>query len=60
MHGTIWIIEKLLKQKIIQQSQAKESFDAMRVNGSRLPWGDVDKLLNKREWIGANNEEMVL
>lgn len=47
VHGTIWIIEELLKQKIIQQPQAKSSFDAMRIKGSRLPWGDVDKLLTK-------------
>ncbi len=46
VHGTIWIIEKLLDQKIIQQPQAKGSFDAMRVKGRRLHWGDVDKLLN--------------
>ena len=56
VHGTIWIIEELLNQKIIQQSQAKGSFDAMKVKGSRLPWGDVDKLLNKWEGVVANNE----
>lgn len=56
MHGTLWIMEELLNQKIIQKSQAKGSFDAMKVKGSRLPWGDVDKLLNKWEVIGANNE----
>lgn len=47
VHGTLWIIEELLNQKIIEHSQAKSSFDAMKVKGSRLPWGDVDKLLNK-------------
>ena len=56
VHGTIWIIEKLLNQKMIQQSQAKGSFDAMKIKGSRLPWGDVDKLLSRWEVIGANNE----
>ena len=47
VHGTIWIIEELLNQKLIQQTQAKVSFDVMRVKGSRLPWGEVDKLLNR-------------
>ena len=56
VHGTIWIIEKLLNQKIIQQSQAKGSFDAMRVKGSRLPWGDVEKLLSKWNLIATKNE----
>ncbi len=53
VHGTIWIIEELLNQKIIQQSQAKGSFDAMKVKGRRLPWGEVEKLLNRWELIGA-------
>jgi predicted nucleic acid-binding protein len=56
VHGTLWIIEELLNQKIIQQNQAKDSFDAMRVKGSRLPWGDVEKLLNRSELLGAKNE----
>ena len=56
VHGTIWIIEELMNQKIIQQSQAKGSFDAMRVKGSRLPWGDVEKLLSRWELLGAKNE----
>ena len=56
VHGTIWIIEQLLDQKLIQQSQAKGSFDAMKAQGSRLPWGDVDKLLNKWELVGVKHE----
>jgi predicted nucleic acid-binding protein len=56
VHGTIWIIEELLSQKIIQHPRAKDSFDAMRNKGSRLPWGDVEKLLNRWEVIGINNE----
>lgn len=49
VYGTIWIIEELLNKKIIQQSQAKGSFDAMRVEGSRLPWRDAEKLLSRWE-----------
>lgn len=56
VHGTIWIVEQLLKQKIIQQPQAKGSFDTMRDKGSRLPWGDVEKLLNRWEVHGAKHE----
>ena len=47
--GMLWIIEKLLNRKMIQQPQAKGSFDAMRIKGSRLPWGDVEELLSKWE-----------
>lgn len=49
VHGTVWIIEELLKQKLIQQTQAKGSFDVMKAKGSRLPWGEVEKMLNKWE-----------
>jgi hypothetical protein len=47
VHGTIWIIEQLLNQKIIQKTQAKGCFNAMKDKGRRLPWSDVDKLLNR-------------
>jgi predicted nucleic acid-binding protein len=56
VHGSLWIIEELLNRKMIQQSQAKSSFDAMKIKGSRLPWGDVEKLLNKWEVIEAHSE----
>lgn len=56
LHGTIWIVEQLLNQKIIQKSQAKGSFNAMKDKRRRLPWGDVDKLLKRREVIETNNE----
>ena len=49
VHGTLWIVEELLNQKLIGKAQAKNSFDLMRVKGSRFPWGDVEKLLNKKE-----------
>ncbi len=47
VHGTMWIVEELLNQKIIAQAQAKHSFDSMKEKGSRLPWSDVEQLLNK-------------
>ena len=51
VHGTLWIMEELLNHKIIEQVQARGSFDSMKIKGSRLPWGDVEKLLNKWELI---------
>ena len=56
VHGTIWIIEQLLKQRLIQVHKAKTSFDTMKATGSRLPWGDVDKLVNQWELDGSRNE----
>jgi rRNA-processing protein FCF1 len=47
VHGTIWIVEQLLNQKLIQLPIAKASFDTMKVKGRRLPWADADKLLDR-------------
>lgn len=47
VHGTLWIIEELLKYKLLDNVQAKNSFDAMKAKGSRLPWEEVEKLLKK-------------
>lgn len=49
VHGTLWIVEKLLDVKLIEQRQARDSFVSMKAKGSRLPWNDVEKLLCKHE-----------
>jgi len=56
VHGTIWIVEQLLNQKLIQFRKANGSFDIMKAKGSRLPWADADKLLNKWELVGSSDE----
>ena len=53
VYGTIWIVEQLLHQKLILPQKAKVSFDIMKAKGSRLPWMDADKLINKWELIGS-------
>lgn len=35
---------------------AKGSFDMMKAQGSRLPWSDVDKLINEWKLSGALHE----
>jgi predicted nucleic acid-binding protein len=56
VHGTLWIVEELLNAKLIELMHARNSFDTMKTKGSRLPWGDVEKLLSKWELVGARNE----
>jgi predicted nucleic acid-binding protein len=51
VHGTVWIVEKLLEQKLILQQQARASFTSMQVKNSRLPWGDIEKLLTSWEFV---------
>ena len=53
VHGTIWVVEQMLDRKLIPPVQAKNSFDAMKANGSRLPWKEVEKLLSKWELTGG-------
>jgi predicted nucleic acid-binding protein len=56
VHGTVLIVEELLKVKLIEQAQAKESFASMKEKGRRLPWGDIDKMLAKSEIVRVTNE----
>jgi predicted nucleic acid-binding protein len=56
VHGTIWLVSEMLQEKIILPSIALIAFQKMKAAGSRLPWNEVDKLLDKWDLIGAKNE----
>lgn len=45
VHGTIWLMEQLLNAGLIDATAAAEAYAAMRRDGSRLPWADVDEQL---------------
>ena len=45
--GTLWLVEKLVETKTISLSQAATSFESMRHGGRRLPWTEVDALLER-------------
>jgi len=47
VYGTIWLIKDMLEKKIIQPSAAHSAFEKMKNAGSRLPWEEVDKLLQR-------------
>jgi predicted nucleic acid-binding protein len=44
VYGTIWLVSEMLRKKIVQPTLAHTAFQKMKGAGSRLPWGDVDKL----------------
>lgn len=48
MHGTLWLIEQMLKGRTITVKQADTAYDRMRQARRRLPWGEVEQQL--REW----------
>lgn len=47
VHGTIWLIERMVIEKVISLHRAEQCFRLMRENGRRLPWAEADALLRK-------------
>ncbi len=47
VHGTIWLVSEMLREKIVQPSVARIAFQKMKDAGSRLPWDEVDRLLGR-------------
>ncbi len=45
--GTLWLVEKLIETKTISLPQAVTGFNSMRHGGRRLPWTEVDRLLER-------------
>jgi len=45
VHGTLWLIEQMVKARTITVRQAEAGYAKMREAGRRLPWDDVDKQL---------------
>jgi predicted nucleic acid-binding protein len=44
VYGTLWLVSEMVNNKIIQITKAQTAFQNMKKGGSRLPWGEVDKL----------------
>lgn len=49
VHGTIWLIEQMLQKEKVTIEVARVAFHQMRDSGSRLPWNEIEKILNKDE-----------
>jgi predicted nucleic acid-binding protein len=45
VHGTVWLMEQLLGQKLLDGARAKECYERMQKDGSRLPWPDIEEQL---------------
>jgi hypothetical protein len=45
MHGTLWLIEQMVKAEMITVKEAEAAYAKMRHVGRRLPWNDVDQQL---------------
>lgn len=47
VHGTIWLVETMLNAKEISIEVAHRAFQQMKNLGSRLPWKEVENLINR-------------
>lgn len=48
LHGTLWLVERMIDEKLITVGRAKEAFDMMKNDQRRLPWNKVKQLLNSK------------
>lgn len=46
VHGTIWLVQQMIQHGKISVEVACIAFQQMKDSGSRLPWGEVDKILS--------------
>ena len=53
VHGTIWMVEELIRQTIIDVTEARDAYAAMKQAKSRLPWDQAEKRLKEMMSKGA-------
>jgi len=45
--GTVWLMEQMLGAKLVDGDRARQAYQAMKEDGSRLPWEKVDQQLKR-------------
>lgn len=45
VHGTLWLVEQLREELELDVVRARRSYELMRLDGSRLPWDEVEAQL---------------
>ena len=43
IRGTLWLVGELMEANVITVNQTARAYDAMREDGSRLQWKEVDE-----------------
>ncbi len=46
MHGTLWLVEKIVESKTATVQTIEQAYEKMQEDGSRLPWDEVKKQLD--------------
>jgi predicted nucleic acid-binding protein len=47
VHGSIWVLTELERQKIIEKQQTVQLLEQLKVTNSRLPFIEIDKIIRK-------------
>ncbi|MDZ7829361.1 MAG: DUF3368 domain-containing protein [Halofilum sp. (in: g-proteobacteria)] len=48
VHGTVWLIERMLDEHLITTGTARTAFESMRNNGRRLPWQKAERMIRRK------------
>lgn len=49
VHGTVWLMEQIRFEQKISASRVREAYAAMRRDGSRLPWKEIENQIARWE-----------
>jgi predicted nucleic acid-binding protein len=45
--GTVWLVEEMLESGVIDVDRASQAYQAMKDDGSRLPWSRIDQQIKR-------------
>lgn len=48
VHGTIWLVERMLDEGLITTTQAYAAFESMKADGRRLPWKEANRMVERK------------
>lgn len=48
VNGTIWLIEQMIEHDKVSVEDARKAFQRMKTGGSRLPWKEVEAMLDEK------------
>ena len=54
VHGTLWLVEQMLREGKIAIEVARVAFERMKLFGSRLPWSKVEEMLMNNGWCNGD------
>ena len=47
VYGTLWVVEQLVRSGVVNIGEARAAYEAMRGNGRRLPWQEIQRQLTR-------------